>query len=332
MKTKAVVFAQRDHVELRDLDVPPPSEQEIQVQSAYSTISVGTERWILTDRFTWMPTQFPCVPGYQRSGTVTAIGSGVSGWRVGDRALALTGTWSDLAVARAFGGHIAVANVPVEFAYAIPQGVTDLGASAAVVAQVGYNAAHRATVRAGDWVICFGDGLIGQFAAQAARARGARVALVGHHAERLQLALQYSADAVVDSMRAEVVPAVREIVRKDYVAIVLDSVQSLASMAQYIDLLEKGCGEIVYNGFNPGSHWADMGVLQQRELTAHFVSGWTRERIEATLELMAAQRIRAEPLVTHVVSYTQAAEIYQSILRKDQAFLGVALDWRPGGS
>jgi 2-desacetyl-2-hydroxyethyl bacteriochlorophyllide A dehydrogenase len=327
MRTKAIVFTAKESVSVRDLDVPPAGKHEIQVRSTYSTISAGTEGWILRDLMTWMPTQFPCVPGYQRSGIVTAVGPEVTGWRVGDRAFAMTGTWSNPDVARAFGGHIEIANVPIEFAYHLSDQVDDVDASNAVVAQVGYNAAHRAACNTGDWVVAYGDGLVGQCAAQAARAKGARAIVVGHRTQRLQLALQYSADAVINSTMEDVVIAVRKIVGAQAVPIVLDSVQTPESQKQYIDLLESGRGQIVYNGFTPSAQWADMGLLQQRELTTHFVSGWTRSRMEATLELMASRKIRIRPLITHLVPWSQGPDMYRMILQKGAPFVGVTLDW-----
>jgi 2-desacetyl-2-hydroxyethyl bacteriochlorophyllide A dehydrogenase len=329
MKAPAIIFAAKEGVIIRDVDVPPPGEHEIQVQSLYSTISAGTEGWLLRDLFTWMPTQFPCVPGYQRSGIVTAVGSEVTGWRVGDRVLALTGIWSNTDVARAFGGHVALANVPTEFAHHLPDQVTDIDASSGVVAQVGYNAANRAAFNAGDYLLVYGDGLVGQCAAQAARAKDARVILVGHRAERLRLALQYSADAVINSAaEGDVLAAVRKTVAADTVPVVLDSVQTLESQKQYIDLLAPGRGQIVYNGFTPGDQWADMGLLQQRELTTHFVAGATRERIEATLALMASGEMRVGALITHLVPYTRGVDMYRMIIDKNEPFLGITVDWK----
>jgi 2-desacetyl-2-hydroxyethyl bacteriochlorophyllide A dehydrogenase len=328
MKTQAIVFASQNEVVVRSLDVAPPGNNEIQVQSLYSTISAGTEGWLLRNLFTWLATPFPCVPGYQRSGFVTAVGPDVSGWHVGERVVALTGMWSDSAVARTFGAHVAIANVPTEFAYHIPARVDDVDASSGVVAQVGYNAANRATFRAGDWVLIYGDGLVGQCSAQAARAKGARVILVGHRIERLQLAQQHCADVVINSAVEDPLSSVRSIVGAETVPVVLDSVQTLASQKQYIDLLQPGLGQIVYNGFTPGDQWADMGLLQQRELTTHFVSGYTRDRIEATLALMAAGQMRIAPLITHLVSHARGPEMYRMILDKNEPFLGITLDWR----
>ena len=328
MKTKAIVFSAKENVLIQDLDVPPPGKQQIQVQSAYSGISVGTEGWMLRDLFTRVQLPWPCVPGYQRSGVVTAVGSEVTGWRVGDRAMALGGLWSNPEVTPAFGAHVEIANVTTDFAYSLSNQVDDVDASSAVVAQVGYNAAQRAPFRAGDWMLVYGDGLVGQCAAQAARARGARVILLGHRKERLELALQYSADAVLNSAAQDVVAAVRNAVGAKTVPVVLDTIQTEESQKQYTQLLENGRGHIVYCGFAPGTHWADMAQLQESELTTHFVNGITRERMDATLGLMASGKMRIRPLMTHFVPYTQGPEMYRMILEKNRPFLGITLDWR----
>ena len=196
-----------------------------------------------------------------------------------------------------------------------------------MVAQVGYNAASRARIEPADPVVVYGDGLIGQCAAQAARARGARVIMVGHRAERLDLAAAHSADAVVNGHDGEVVEAVRRAAGSEHVTTVLDSVQSEDAQRQYTPLLARAEGQIVYCGFTPGTVWADMALLQQRELTAHFVSGWTRPRMEATLDLMARGLITLEPLVTHLVPASRAPEMYRMIAAKAEPFLGITLDW-----
>ncbi|GFE83415.1 NAD(P)H quinone oxidoreductase [Steroidobacter agaridevorans] len=328
MKAKAIIFPKLGEVSVVELEVPPPQRHEIQIRTRYSTVSAGTESWILRNLLSWSPTRFPCVPGYQRSGTVTAVGPGVSGWQVGDHALAVTGSWADKEVARAFGGHIAAANVPTAFAYHVADHVDDLSAASAMVAQVGYSAASRANVTAGDWVLVVGDGLVGQCSAQAARALGARAILVGHRPDRLKLAEQFSADVVINARVENVPMAVRQAVGAQGVRVAIDSIQAVDSQRQYIDLLEPGLGQVVCNGFNPDDHWANVGLLQRRQLTTHFVLHWTRERMEATLAQMQAGKMCVAPLITHVVPFSRAPEMYRMIAERQQPFLGVAFDWR----
>ena len=325
MKTEAIVFIGVGEVELQTIEMPDPGPGEVQIRTLYSTISAGTEGWAFRDLFTWAPTPFPCVPGYQRVGIVAALGPGVEGWRVGDKVMATVGRWAGL-VKPFWGSHLAIANTAATELYRIPDGADDVDVSATVVAQVGYNAASRAVLGPGDWVVVYGDGLIGQSATQAAQARGARLILVGHRPERLALARQRGA-AVVNNREQDVAAAVREHTGGRPVVAVLDSVQTEASEREYVPLLERGQGQIVYCGFTPGITWADMALLQQRELTAHYVSGWTRARMEATLALFAAGRMHLRPLITHLVPFTEGPAMYRMILEKSAPFLGILLDW-----
>jgi 3-hydroxyethyl bacteriochlorophyllide a dehydrogenase len=325
MKTQAIVFAGVDRVEVREVEVPTLGAKEVQVRTHCSAISSGTEGWCLHNKFSWAPTPYPCVPGYQRAGVITAVGSDVRQWQVGDRVMATVGQWSG-GLTSFWGAHAAVANTPESEVYAIPPGVDDLEASATVVIQVGYNAAYRPTLRAGDWVVVYGDGLIGQFGAQAAKSRGARVILVGRRANRLALATQCGIDHGVQS-GPEAVEKIRALVGAKHVPVILDTVQTVDCEAQYLPLLEHGRGQIVYSGFSPGDTWSNMGRLHQAELTTHYIAGWSSSRMKATLELMAQRKLRLAPLVTHRVPFSEGPRMYAMISNKSEENLGVVLDW-----
>ena len=328
MKTSAVVFTGPGQVDFVEIEMPPPGRDEVQVRTTYSTVSVGTEGWVFQNRFTWMAggTPYPCVPGYQRAGVVESVGNDVTGWRAGDRVMATSGAWMG-PVSPTWGSHVAVANTKAAEIYRIPDGADEIDASGAVVAQVGYNAAYRASLQPGDWVVVYGDGLIGQCVAQAARSRGARVILVGHRPERLRLAAAHSADATLNSHDEDVPTRVMALTSGRPVTAILDSVQKEDAQMQYMPLLEHGRGQVVYCGFTAGTSWADMGELQKRELTAHFISGWDRRRMEATLQLMAEGRMRLRPLITHQVACMRAPEMYRMMLAANEPFLGITLNW-----
>jgi len=135
---------------------------------------------------------------------------------------------------------------------------------------------------------------------------------------------------VINAREQEVVKAVHQLTGGRAVTVVLDSIQTEKAQREYVPLLEKGQGQIVYTGFTPGTVWADMALLQQRELTTHFVSGWNRGRMESTLELMAKGRMQLRPLVTHLVPYSEAPAMYRMIRGRTAGMLGITLDWRKG--
>ncbi|MHB8624800.1 MAG: zinc-binding dehydrogenase [Aggregatilineales bacterium] len=325
-KVSAVVFTAVGCVNIQEVDIPAPGPGQVQIRTHYSTISTGTETWLLRNLFFWSPTQYPCVPGYQRAGIVEALGEGVTTFQVGQRVAATRSEWNG-AVHPQSGAHIALANTAIEEVYALPSSVDAVEASALVVAQVGYNAANRLSLQTGNWVLVYGDGLIGQFAAQAARARGAHVILVGHRPERLAIGLAYSADKTINRLEQNVADFICREIGISKVAAVLDSVQTEESQQEYVPLLERSRGQIVYCGFTPADTWADMGLLQRTELTTHFISGWTRPRMEATLNLMAVGKIRVRPLITHLEDYVKAPDLYHVMQQKTGGTLGTSLRW-----
>ncbi|MHB1456524.1 MAG: zinc-binding dehydrogenase [Armatimonadota bacterium] len=325
-ETRAVISTSPGKTEFGVFQMPDPCAGEVQVRTDLSTISVGTEGWVLQNKFTWAATVYPNVPGYQRVGTVVACGDGVTDWKPGDRCMATVGCWQG-SVVPFWGSHGEILNTRASELYRIPNGVDDIDASGLVVAQVGYNAAFRPTLSAGDWVVVYGDGLIGQSGAQAARARGAKVILVGHRPERLELAAKHSADYVISSHDCNSAEEARKIIG-GCANVVIDTVQNESCQTQYLPLLEYAKGQIVYSGFTPGTAWADMGRLQQMELTTHFVAGWTRERMESTLNLMAEGKMCIKPLITHHMPAQNGPEAYDMIIGKSKSFLGITLDWR----
>ncbi len=322
--SRALIVSAPDRFDLGGIAMPAPGPGLVQVRTLHSLISAGTERWVAAGRFTWAQTPFPMVPGYQRVGVVEACGPGVDQVRPGDVVSATMGVW-DGPVPPFWGAHLAVANSPAAECRRLPAGVDPLDAAGLVVAQVGLNAAERIAMAAGDWVAVWGDGLIGLCAAQAARARGARVVVVGRHGGRLAAARAVGVEAVVDA-HGDAIAGVRAAIGAERVHAVIDTVQSEASQRVFVELLAEG-GQIVASGFTPGTCWADMALLQQRQLTMHFVQGWTAPRMQRTLDLMASGAMRLRPLVSHVVDPDDAPRACRMIVDRSAPFTGIAITW-----
>jgi len=126
---------------------------------------------------------FPHCTGYQKCGIVEWLGEAVQGMAVGDEVFVsisrVDGLFFD------HGGHISPSVSHCSQVWKLPPGVSMLADSGLVLTQVGYNGGIRPPVHAGDAAVVIGDGMVGHWAAQTLRSRGARVALVGRHTERL---------------------------------------------------------------------------------------------------------------------------------------------------
>lgn len=297
-------------------------DDDVLIRTDFSGISTGTDRWIMQGRFAWRKTVYPLVPGYQRVGRVEAMGSAVEGLAVG-QLVAATYSRGLMDVESASGAHTSLGITPAHEVFDAT-GVDPAAASLLVSAQVGFNAASRISSAKGSRVVVVGDGIIGASGALAAVARGAEVLLVGRHDSRLDRLAQlgvstWNSRSLVGTPVPEFAPVAA-----------IDTVQSDDSLDLYVRELPRCTGQIVFSGFSPDGStcWADMALLQQRELTTHFVSGWTRQRLEWTLDLMRADKLPVASLVSAVAAGGRRLATMDAVQKGTQDHLGAVLDWR----
>ena len=184
-------------MEPRDVPVPEPGPGEVRVQVHGSSVNKG-DRLVMAGTPYVMrlalglktPRTFGL--GQDVAGIVSAVGEGVTDWKLGDAVfgeLTLGEAWSDEVVAQADKLVRAPSNVPLVEAGSLP-----------VAALTAWQAVRdEGRVEAGDRVVVNGgSGSVGSYVVQLARAVGARVTAVvrAHHAERARI---LGAETVVDA-------------------------------------------------------------------------------------------------------------------------------------
>ncbi len=156
---------------------PEPGDGELLIEVEAAGVTLPVVRLTHGSR-AGHPVPLPHAPGGEVAGRVAAIGAGVSGWRVGQRAagLAFTGAYAELAVLQA------------AMAAPVPRDVADPTAVLLVRSgQVALGALRAASLRPGESVlVTAAAGGVGHLAIQLARTLGARrvVAAVGTMAKR----------------------------------------------------------------------------------------------------------------------------------------------------
>jgi 2-desacetyl-2-hydroxyethyl bacteriochlorophyllide A dehydrogenase len=290
----------------------------------------------MTGRFEWGGFAFPLVPGYQRMGIVESLGPAVDSVSVGDLVFATSSR--DFADASAgWGAHAswAISEAREVFpAYEVPRN----SGSLTVSLQVGVNAASRILRPQEERVLVVGDGIIGASAALAAHLRGARVLLAGHHDVRLSAVSKTQPEIEVINTHSDWSSRL-EAWRP---TAVIDTIQSSAVVDDYLRFLpctwnsaasknpEIRSAEIVFAGHSPDgiTSWADMAALQKHEVSVHMVSGWTRQRIQFTLELLRSRRLTLDPLVEVVGSASDGMEgALGDICRGSLSPVAACIDW-----
>lgn len=208
---QAVAMHQFGGVEVLELQtLPVPQAGPGQVLMQVATAGIGS--WDIQERagfyadYLGTP-RFPYVLGWEGSGTVVAIGDGVTDVAVGDRVYAVLvpqggggGFYAQYAVAEA----VYVAPVPdtITLVQAGVMGWDALTALSGLDETLG--------VKPGERVLIFGaSGGIGHLAVQLAKRLGAHVLAIASGEDGVALARQLGADAAVDGRKEDVVEAVR---------------------------------------------------------------------------------------------------------------------------
>jgi putative PIG3 family NAD(P)H quinone oxidoreductase len=250
------------------------------------------------------------VLGLECSGTVAAVGSQVSGWRVGDEVCALL----------AGGGYAERVAVPAAQVLPLPEGV-DLVTAASlpeVACTVWSNVVMVAGLRSGETLLVHGGaGGIGTHAIQVAKALGARVAVTAGSAERLERCAGLGADVLVNYREQDFVAEVGE------ADVVLDNMGA-AYLGRNVDVLAPD-GRLVVIGMqggvkaelNIGRLLAKRGSVTGTGLRSRPVDGPNgKGRIVAEVRerlwpLIASGQVK--PIVHEVLPVERAADAHRAL-------------------
>ncbi|QGN34341.1 FAD-dependent oxidoreductase [Microlunatus sp. Gsoil 973] len=318
---RAVVITAPGVGALSTVSLGDPGPGEVTVRAEYSGVSTGTDRWTAQGRFDWGSSHYPLVPGYQKVGYVVAAGEGAEDWT--GRAVFAASARDFEDTASQSGGHAEFSNHPLEHVYALA-GAPEPGLSLGISVQVGYNAAHRIQPARVRRVAVIGDGIIGLSAALSALQLGYRVAVIGRHQDRLATATEAGA-AAIDS-GASTVEAVTEF-RPEAI---IDTIQSPDSFDIVIKTLPTDYGQVVYSGFSPGmpDAWASMTRLQQRSITAHFQSGWTRERLATVITCIEADEFGFSNVPLAEFDVDHAEQLFGRMIAGKRVPFASVIRWR----
>lgn len=172
-------------------DVAPPTIGDDEV--LVDVVAAGVNRADLSQRQGLYPPPKgeSEVPGLEVSGTVSALGSAVTGWSVGDRVCALL----------AGGGYAEQVAVPAGQLLPVPDGLdlVDAAGLPEVVCTVWSNVFMTAHLQPGELLLVHGGSSgIGTMAIQLAKAFGSRVAVTAGSAEKLARCGELGADILIN--------------------------------------------------------------------------------------------------------------------------------------
>jgi hypothetical protein len=352
---------------LTELPSPACSKNTLKIQTSHSLISAGTERMLVefskggllakakaqpdkvkqvldkikTDGL--MPTvetvfkrlDEPLPLGYCNVGRVIEVGSGVSGFRIGD-------------MVASNGPHAEVVCVPQNLCAKVPEQVSAEQATFTVLGSIGLQGVRLAKPTLGEKFVVYGAGLIGLVTVQLLRASGCEVLAIDLSDDRLKMAESFGAtvcnggqgdpvavasswtegagvDGVIITASAKtdaIVHQAAEMCRKQG-RIVLVGVVGLNLRRS--DFYEKEITFQVSCSYGAG-RYDDAYEQKGQDYPLGYVR-WTEQRnFQAILGAMASGQLDVSPLITDRLPFEDAQKAYAKI-SADSSTLGVVLEY-----
>lgn len=278
--------------------------------------------------------------GYSAAGTVIQVGEGVTNFRAGDR-VACAGV--------GYASHAEVLAVPKNLCVRLPENLSFETAAFGTVGAIALQGVRLAEPTLGESIVVIGLGLIGQLTVQLLKANGCNVFGIDLEASKIDLAKQlgahegcppneakqrvmdwtrgHGADAVLvtaGTSSNEPVELAGAISRSQGRVIVVGAVGLNIPRQPFYDReltfrISKSYGPGRYDPeYEERGHDYPFGYVR-----------WTEGRnIEAFLELIADDRVRVEPLITHRFDLDGVGQAYKLITGEvTEPYIGIVLKY-----
>jgi len=275
-----------DALVLDEVPAPTPANGEVLVQVA----AAGVNRADLMQRqgFYPPPPGAPAYPGLEVSGTISALGDGVTGWLVGDQVCALLSG----------GGYAEQVVVPATQLLPVPAGVSlvDAAALPEVACTVWSNVFMTASLQPGQMVLIHGGSSgIGTMAIQLARAVGARIAVTAGTPAKLEACRRLGAEILVNYREQDFVEVLNDATGGHGADVILDNIGA-RYLARNVSALAVN-GRLVIIGLQGGARAElDLNALL-RKCAAVMATSLRGRPPGEKAAIVAAVRERVWPLI-----------------------------------
>jgi (R,R)-butanediol dehydrogenase/meso-butanediol dehydrogenase/diacetyl reductase len=291
-----------------------PGAGEVRIRVAYCGIC-GTDLHLFHGAMAHRLT-LPHVMGHEMSGTIAAVGSGVAGWREGDRVTvrpldpcgkcpACTAGHSHICHNLKFigidtpGALQGMWTVPAHTLHRLPDSLALREGAMVEPVAVACHDVRMSELKEGEFAAVIGGGPIGILVALVALARGARVVMAEVNAFRLQLARSLGIDAV-NPLETDLVALVNQRTGGAGADVVFEVSGSQAG-ADTMTKLPRTRGRIVVVAIYGEAPKVDLFRFFWRELKLSGARVYEAEDFELAIQLAATGKLPLAKLITDVL-------------------------------
>jgi L-iditol 2-dehydrogenase len=298
---------------IEDVEVPSPGPGQVRVAVKVCGIC-GSDMHAFQGHHPFISA--PIVPGHEFSGHIDALGEGVEGWAVGQKVtvepslvcgeceMCRTGRYNiceNLKVlgCQATGAMADMIIVPAEKVIPLPEEMSHEQGALVEPTAVAVHALRRADLSQVERLLVIGAGTIGLQTLQVAHAWGVPTIVVTDIVDsKLAKARQLGATYVINVSKVRLADFfVREFGKPNPVDLAMECVGMEVTLLQAIESVKKG-GQIVIVGVPPADPRIRLSWVQDRELSLLGTLMYRRPDFEEARDLIAAGRLRTEPLIS----------------------------------
>ncbi|MBR7019474.1 MAG: zinc-binding alcohol dehydrogenase family protein [Lachnospiraceae bacterium] len=335
---KTVLINEPFQIAVIDTGMPVPKEGEALLKVLYGGIC-GADVASYTGNQPF--TTYPRIPGHEFSAEIVTIPANDRGLKAGDIVTAnpyfnCGGCYScrrgfvncctdnqTMGVQRdgAFREYIVM---PVERIY------DGKGLSAKELALVepftiSYHALHRAPVKEGDNVLIVGAGPIGLFALIAAKAQGAKVYVADILQGRLQKALHFGADGVINSSENDIVAEAMRITGGNGFDVCVEACGQSVTFLACIDCAAFAANIILIGNGKKETTFLHS-VLLKKELNVFGSRNSYTKDFAAVIDLIASGRVNVLDMVSDIYPIERADEAFKALANNDGSLAKVLVN------
>ncbi len=327
---KALALYGKGDLRLEERPVPHPGPNQLVVKIDYVGIC-GTDLEFYAGHYPPF-IQLPMVLGHENSGTVVEVGEGVTEFKVGDRILCgppaaceegcplcqegktnlcINGFPNTAGIGGPDGGYceyFLIRDVKHTMLIPVPEGLDMKDAVLFDVVCVSLHGIRQSRFKIGDDVVVSGTGSIGLAAIQFLRAAGARrIIALGTSDEKEPIIKKFGADYFINSKKCpDVAAEVKKILGSPVGApIVYECAGNPTSFNTCISCVRPG-GQIMCIGTINEPFQFAPGPFSMNEPEFKFTFVYTRDEVEAYLDMLQQGKVDFTGLVTGVVSLEDA--------------------------
>ena len=313
-------------IELSDATPIGPGPGEVQIKVAYTGLC-GTDLHIMHGNMDARVTT-PLIFGHEMSGTIAALGAGVTDWAVGDAVTVMPLDWDGTCPACLAGNQHICQNlnfigidspgslqgywtVPAEVLVALPADLRlDYAALVEPVA-VAVHDVRRANLVGGEKVVVIGGGPIGVLIASVARKFGAEVVVIELDPNR-RSQIEALGFTTLDPRETDQVAFVTEWTGGAGADVVFEVSGAAAAVLGATDLA-KVRGTLVVVAIHPTPREINLQRVFWRELSILGARVYQRVDFETAVELVADGTIPADLLISRIVPLSGTQDAFADL-------------------